>query len=278
MCSIYRTFLSSCKSLCTGSHGPLVRINIHTLPDGLEAVNGSQGILSCGGFQFQKQCILMSSTGNENNDLTDGAFSDPGDMSGSNWARGFFTVNRGNSTTIKIGFRLESSVVIGEVQLSLLNCPARGIGAPNITLYALMQPNMLPITIPEFNISMATQVGNITVPDNTSCPVQIQSIPNSLEDPQDFQDYFLVFNYDCGSTLSWVFLNEVQFFEPPPPPTAVPFSTTTLTSTPTSSFSSTVTTPKPTTRGPLSPQRTSSSPLPTTSLVTMDPTVIGWPT
>ncbi len=255
MCSI---FLSSCQSLCTGSHGPLVRINIHTLPNGLEAVYGSHGISSCFGVLFQKQCYILSSTDHENNDLTDGVFPEPGDMTESNWANGFFTVNRGNSTTIEIGFRLESSVVIGEVQLSLLNCPARGISASNITLYGLMQPNMQPITIPEFDINMATQVGSITVPESTSCPVQIQSIPNSLEDPQNFQDYFLVFNYDCGSTLSWVFINEVQFFEPPPPPTAVPSSTTTLTSTPTSSFSSTVTTPKPTTRGPLSLQRTSS--------------------
>ncbi len=209
------------KLLCTGGHGSLVRITIHTLPNGLEQVNGSQGDLSCGVVLFQKQCILLSSTDNEDNELSNGEFPEPGDMSDSNWAQGFFTVNRGSSTTIEIGFRLESSVVIGEVQLSLLNCPARGIGAPNITLYGLMQPNMQPYTIPEFDINMATQVGSITVPENISCPVQIQSIPNSLEDPQDFQDYFLVFNYETNSTLSWVFLNEVQFFEQPPPPRTI---------------------------------------------------------
>ncbi len=74
-------------------------------------------------------------------------------MTGNNWAQDFFTVNRGNSTTIEIGFRLESSVVIEEVQLSPLNCPARGIGTQNITLYG-MQPN----TFPEFDIDMAIQV------------------------------------------------------------------------------------------------------------------------
>ncbi len=228
MCSI---FLSSCQSLCTGSHGPLVRINIHTHPNGLERVNGSHGTLSCNS-RGPGVCIVGMSSDSE---LTDGVFPEPGDLSGSNWAQGFFTVNRGNSTTIEIGFRLESSVVIGEVQLSLLNCPARGIGAPNITLYGLMQPNMqpymLPFTIPEFDINMAIQVGSITVPESITCPVQIWSIPNSLEDPQNFTDYFLVFNYETNSTLSWVFLIEVQFFEPPPPSTAVPCSTPTPTST-----------------------------------------------
>ncbi len=132
-------------------------------------------------------------------------------------------MNRGNSTTIEIGFRLESSVAIGEVQLSLLNCPADGIGAPNITLYG-MQSN----TFPEFDIDMATQVGSITVPENTSCPVQIQSILNSLEDPQDSQDYFLMFNYETNPTLSWVFLNEVQFFEQPPPPRTIHHGSSTM--------------------------------------------------
>ncbi len=157
-------------------YGPLVKINQHTLPDGLEQVSGSHGTLSCGVQDFsQGVCVLDTSTGIEQSVLTDGDFPDPGDMSGSNWAQGFFTVNRENSTTIEVGFTLESSVAIGEVQLSLLNCPARGIGAPNITLYG-MQPN----TFPEFDIDNATQVGSITVPESTSCALKhIMSCPDT---------------------------------------------------------------------------------------------------
>ncbi len=178
-------------------------------------------------------CIVSDSS--VPSELTDGVFPDPEDMTRPNWAEGFFTVNRGNSSTIEIGFRLERSVLIGEVQLSLLNCPAWGIGAPNIALYGNI--NGFPAG---FNVSLSTQLGSTTPPEGTSCTVQTLNISSSQDD--NYRDYFLVFNYETNPNITWLFLGEVQFFEPPPPDSTPIPTLTTFPSTSPTSFISTLTT------------------------------------
>ncbi len=196
--------------LSTGSDGALVRINSFTLPVGLERVNGSEGERGCG-TRVPPLCIVSSGSGGTVSELTDGNFPDPEGTFGPNWAEGFFTVNRRDSSTIEIGFSLERLVVIGEVQLSLLNCPAWGIGAPNIALYGTDRK-----WFPEgFSTELATQLGNLTSPPETfSCTVQTQTIFSLLEEPQKFQNYYLIINYETNPVIIWFFLGEVQFFEP----------------------------------------------------------------
>ncbi len=209
--------------LSTGSDGASVRINSFTLPVGLERVNGSEGERGCG-TRAPPLCIVSGDSGGTVSELTDGNFPDPEGTFGPNWAEGFFTVNRRDSSIIEIGFSLERSVVIGEVQLSLLNCPAWGIGASNIALYGT---NWYP---EGFSTELATQLGSLTSPPEAfSCTVQTQTISSS---PQNFQYYYLIINYETTPAIIWFFLGEVQFFEPP---TIKPFSTLTsitCTSTP----------------------------------------------
>ncbi len=172
----------------TGVHGPSVRINSYTHPVGLERVNGSEGEQGCGS-RAPPLCIVSSGS-NSVSELTDGISPDPEGTFGHNWAEGFFTVNRGNSSTIEIGFRLERSVVIGEVQLSLLNCPAWRIGAPNIALYGNIN------RFPEgFNVSLSTQLGSTTSPEGSSCTVQTQTVSSPLND----------FSWGMSNSLSHLF-------------------------------------------------------------------------
>ncbi len=242
-----------CSLPHTGSHGPSVRINSFTLPDGLERVNGSEGEQSCG-TRVPPLCIVSSDSGGTVSELTDCNFPDPEGSFWTNWAEGFFTVNRRNSSPIEIGFWLWTSVFIGEVQLSLLNCLAWGIGAPNIALYGSVSPGFPGFNV-SFKLSTSTQLGSTTPPEGTSCTVQTLNISSSQE--YRFLNYFLVFNYEKSPNITWLFLGEVQFFEPPPPTmtglTSIPTpSTTHVLSSILSPNTSTVT---PTAGVSLSPQQ-----------------------
>ena len=144
-------------------------------------------------------------------DLKDEVFPNPGSVLTGNWASGFFTVNKSDFSTVEIALRLVTSALIDSVQLSLLNCPAREIGTPNISLYGTQQNPFATRNIPSVNTVAVTQLGSTTVAGDTSCPVQNISIAVTKQ-PADYQHYFLVFNYETNPNLIWLFLGEIQFF------------------------------------------------------------------
>ena len=174
--------LQSLKLICL-HHPPVEQ---HSLPDGLQSVNGSRlnggcsrvvaGGLSCGQLD-----------GGGTSDLTDCVIPSLGGFQGQ-WAAGLFTVNRSGQSSFHIGFDFSGPVNFTRVELDLFNCPQWGIGAQTITVYEYT------VGIIIFVAATARALGNTTA--NTSC-TSIVRVFIPLELPQNPAPFYIIdFTFD----------------------------------------------------------------------------------
>jgi len=110
---------------------PVAQFDLHTLPDGLQSVNGSYHNGGCSRIVQGLICVELDEGGTS--DLTDCVIPSLGGFQ-SNWATGLFTVNRSRQP-FHIAFDFNNSVNFTKVELDLFNCPEWGIAAQTITVY-----------------------------------------------------------------------------------------------------------------------------------------------
>ena len=183
---------------------PVAQLDRHTLPDGLQSVNGSDPTGGCsrpaaGGLI----CAELDEGGTS--DLTDCVIPFLGGFQ-SNWAAGLFTVNR-NGLSFYIGFEFSRPVNFTRVELNLFNCPEWGIAAQTITVYEYS------FGILNFFAAIARALGHTTA-NTTSCTSIVRAVI-PLELPQNpTYIYVIEFTFDNAATnIQWLHIAEVTFLE-----------------------------------------------------------------
>jgi len=183
---------------------PLVP-QLHTLPDGLQSVNGSDPTGGCSRPAVRGLiCVELDEGGTS--DLTDCVIPSLGEFQ-SNWAAGFFTVNMSGQSSFHIGFDFSRPVSFTRVELDLFNCPEWGIAAQTITMYEYA------VGILNFFAVAARALGH-TKASTTSC-TSIVRVVIPLELPQSSTpSYAIDFTFDNTATnIQWVHIAEVTFLE-----------------------------------------------------------------
>ena len=216
-----------------------VQIIAHTVPSGLQAVNGSDDDGDCGDVNTQSSglrvCedpngISISNANPTKSVLVDGT-TPTLDFSDNNWAEGFFTVSRNDGTTIELGFELDINDNIAQVEVESLECPDRGIGTSSISLFGMEDPGGF--LFPSFD-SGTTILSDTVTPEATSCSVQNHTLYIPMGE-QPYRYYYLMFTFS-NSDIDWLFLAEVRFLInssiPTTTSTAVTPPTTTVTPAP----------------------------------------------
>ena len=178
-----------------------MQLDRHTLPDGLQSVNGSDPTGGCSRPAAQGRiCVELDEGGTS--DLTDSVIPSLGGFQG-HWAAGLFTVNRG-AQSFHIGFDFNSSVNFTKVELDLFNCPERGIAAQTITVYEYTRGIL-------FFPGIQRVLGHTTA-NATSC-TSIVRVVIPLELPQNPTPFYVIeFTFD-NATIQWVHIAEVRFLE-----------------------------------------------------------------
>ena len=152
-------------------------------------------------------CVELDEGGTS--DLTDCVIPSLGGFQ-SNWAAGFFTVNR-SGQSFYIGFELSRPSNFTRVELDLLNCPQWGVAAQTIAVYGYN------FGILNFDVALARlqnlALGHTTV-NTTSC-TSIVRVVIPLELPQSSTpSYAIDFTFDNTTTnIQWVHIAEVMFLE-----------------------------------------------------------------
>ena len=175
-----------------------MQLKRHTLPDGLQSVNGSDHNGGCSRVIGGPICGELDVGGRS--DLTDCVIPSLGGFQ-SNWAAELFTVNR-SGQSFHIGFNFNSSV-----KLDLFNCPKWGIAAQNITVYEYSFETI------NFIDPTARALGHTTT-STTSCTsiVRVVIPLELLQYPAPF--YAIEFTFDKNATdIQWVHIAEVRFLE-----------------------------------------------------------------
>jgi len=186
-----------------------VQLDRHTLPDGLQSVNGSDNNGGCSREIRGRSRICVELDGVVRSYLIDCVIPSLGGFQG-NWAEELFTVNR-SGQSFHIGFEFSRPVNFTRVEIYLFNCPECGIAAQNITVYEYTSGNL------NFNAAVA-RLQNIalghTVANTISCTFIVRVlIP--LELPQNpTNSYVIDFTFDRNATkIQWVYIAEVRFLE-----------------------------------------------------------------
>ena len=179
-----------------------MQLKRHTLPDGLQSVNGSDNNGGCSRVIGGPICGELDVGGRS--DLTDCVIPSLGGFQ-SNWAAELFTVNR-SGQSFHIGFDFSRPVNFTRVELDLFNCPEWGIAVQTITVYEYTFGTLA------FVPAVARALGNTTA--NTSC-TSIVRVVIPLELPQNPAPFYILdFTFDNATThIQWVHIAEVRFFE-----------------------------------------------------------------
>ena len=180
-----------------------MQLNQHSLPDGLQSVNGSDYSGGCS-RPAARGLICVELDGGGTSDLTDCVIPSLGRFQ-SNWAAGLFTVNRSRQS-FYIGFDFNSSVNFTKVELDLFNCPKWGIAAQTITVYEYTYGIL---SFPGVQRALGHTTTNIT-----SC-TSIVRVVIPLELPQNPAPFYIIdFTFDNTTPkIQWVHIAEVRFLE-----------------------------------------------------------------
>ena len=211
-----------------------VQIIAHTVPSGLQAVNGSVDHGNCADMNRQSNglsvCEDPNAIGFSNINPTKSVLVDSViptlNVSDDNWAEGFFTVRRNNRTTIELGFELDTNNIITRVEVESLECPDRGIGTSTVSLFGMEDPGGF--LFPPFGGTI-TLLDTVT-PEATSCSVQTHTLCIPMGE-QPYRYYYLVFTFS-NSDIDWLFLAEVRFLVNSSTPTTTTVIPTTTGVTP----------------------------------------------
>jgi len=192
-------------TLICSYHPPVLQLSQHTLPDGLQSVNGSHHNGGCSRATSHGH-FCRELDGGGTSDLTDCIIPSLGGFQ-SNWAAGLFTVNRSGQSSFHLGFDFSRPVNVTRVELDLFTCPEWGIATQTITVYEYT------LGILNFFAALARALGHTTA-SITSC-TSIVRVVIPLELPQNpTPSYVIDFTFDNTATnIQWVHIAEVRFLE-----------------------------------------------------------------
>ena len=190
--------------------GGFVRPQSHTLPDGLQSLDGSDTNGGC------SQGCLMGNicgdcTGNLqlNSTLVDGVYPRGTiDTAQPDWAMDFFTVNRNGNDFIQIGFDFTDRFIPRGIEVKLFNCESLGTVVSNINVYiSLLFPTFLgPSSFPD-PIGSYQMVASDLDCDSLSTII----IPTNVNPSGSFKFYFIEFIFSDMDSNTAVYLAEFQF-------------------------------------------------------------------
>ena len=164
-----------------------------------ECVGEASGIRRC-------DCIGTAREGNITGVLIDGMIPTYIDISQrGNWASQLFTI-QASMTSYALGFRFQSHVVLQEVELYVLYCPAWQIGATTINVYDST-------TYPSFTRG-SPSIGSVTLTSNTQNCESITRVSIPLQRTVTVSSYFIEF-IDLIPLVHWLHIAEVRFSDQP---------------------------------------------------------------
>ena len=126
-------------------------------------------------------------------------------LDGDQWARDLYTVERGSTTFISIGFDFGTSVRVRRVELVLFNCPQWSIRVGSIEIYADSSTNF-PRSDPA---SVGVNVGSRLLDNRVNSCENLYRVCVSLSGAQ-VPTYYIVFPNTAGSDR--VYLAETIFY------------------------------------------------------------------
>ena len=197
-----------CLTLHTNHTVAFIRPESHTLPVGLQSLDGSDTNGGC-----RQECLMGNicgeCTGNTqlNSTLVDGVYPRGTiDTAQPDWAMDFFTINRNGDNCIRIGFDFFDPFILRGVELKLFNCESLGTAVPNFNVYtSLLFPTFLPPSSAPGPIGTyettasdldCTSLTTITIPTN----------PSTM-----FRFYFIKFSFFQVDSNSAVYVAEIRF-------------------------------------------------------------------
>ena len=175
------------------------RLVLHTLPPEWVSVFGSQADGRCNSTSVMNNVNICNGTSVLNDGVTPTLYGVSEDPS-SEWASQLFTMRRNGTDTISLTFQLASGFNRDRVDLTVFNCPHKGIYVPSVNVYAnfqLLQP---------IRVFLLTNKSL----QNTSCYHLIKfCLDFGLSTTIGF--FTLEFPYQIDS--DYVFLGEVTFYD-----------------------------------------------------------------
>ena len=164
-----------------------------------ECVGEPSGIRRC-------ECIGTEREGNITGVLIDGVMTTIDTSLRGNWASQLFTVLV-NAHSYALGFRFQSRVVLQEVELYVLYCPAWQIGATTINVYDST-------TYPSFT-RVAPSVGNVNLTSNMQNCESLTRVSIPLQTTLRVSSYFIEFTNP--TIVHRLYIAEVRFSDQPIP-------------------------------------------------------------
>ena len=172
---------------------------LHTLPSERVSVFGSQADGRCSSTSVMNNVNICNCTSVLNDGVTPALYGVSADPS-SEWASQLFTMRRNGTDTISLTFQLASGVNRDRVEVTVFNCPQRGIYAPSVNMYSNFQ--FLAHQTRTSITSMSLQ--------NTSCDHLIKFCLD-FGSSTTLRFFTLEFPYHIDS--DYVFLGEVTFYD-----------------------------------------------------------------
>ena len=182
---------STVRHLRHALHLALVKLNGSLPHAGCTSVNGDICNLQDGGTSVLVDNTILPLSG----------------LDGDQWARDLYTVERGSTTFISIGFDFGTTVRIRRVELVLFNCQQWSIRASIIEIYADASTDNFPRPDPT---SLDSRVGDSLLDNTTNSCGSLYRVCVSLSIAIQSRIYYIVFPNAAGSDR--VYLAETIFY------------------------------------------------------------------
>ena len=182
--------------------------------NGVMSVNGSDATGDCPQACVQTMstntycgCAGTAGAGTFNGSIIDGVVPTLDTSQRGTWATQLFTI-RENSQNIRIGFQLQNTVMLREVELYLFYCPSWNIGGSPVGINTINIYNTL--LFPEFIDSFEGSVGSVTLTYNMANCESLTRVSISLQGARNTLFYFIEFT-NSQRFIEWLHIAEVRF-------------------------------------------------------------------
>ena len=181
-----------------------IRPEQHTLPDGLQAVSGSDANGGCAMECVQIDRCQCPDGVAINSALIDGVCPASVDTTDPEYARYFFTVSRNGDDSVLIGFQWDNRFILGGVKLKLFNCETLFTGIYTINVWRS-------IIFPSFSTMSVTLVGSYVSNENDISCNNVTTIVIPTNTTSSSNNYFIEFTFPPGDSNTGVYIAEAQF-------------------------------------------------------------------
>ncbi len=181
-----------------------IRPEQHTLPDGLQAVSGSDAKGGCAMECVQIDRCQCPDGVAINSALIDGVCPASVDHTDPEYARDFFTVSRNGDDSVLIGFKWDNRFILRGVELKLFNCETLFTNVHTINVWRS-------IIFPSFSTMSVTLVGSYVSNENVINCNYVTTIVIPTNTTSSSSNYFIEFTFPPGDSNTGVYIAEVQF-------------------------------------------------------------------